>query len=229
MSPPARCGSNGPTWRVSSRLSHPGDGVNDAGAVEAPVMNLSLISGATSPQLSGTEHCPPGGRIVRWNGSAGSAASRPSRPVRPAAGRLPLTQRKQVRFLHGSPIPARVTLGRSCAPRSVQWAKGPAVDNTQGKPACVPPGHDVIQCAQFEVARRSSERTKPLSVVGGPNPSFAAGRTEDTRQMRLLVGTSSPLTEDTEWPAHETSAHAGHPRPTWPRREVSFSGETPAR
>jgi hypothetical protein len=45
-------------------------------------------------------------------------------------------------------------VGRSSAPRSVQWAKWPAVDNTQGKPACVSPEHDVSQCAQCEVAQR---------------------------------------------------------------------------
>jgi hypothetical protein len=56
-----------------------------------------------------------------------------SRPVRPAVGRLPLTQRTQVRVLHGSPAAGVAHPGPSCRQR-------PAVDNTQGKPACTPPG-----------------------------------------------------------------------------------------
>jgi hypothetical protein len=90
--------------------------------------------------------------------------------------------------------PARVTNGRSCAPRSVLWASWPAVDNTQGKPACGLPEHDVIQCAPCEVAQRKSGW--PLSTVaGGSNPPFAASRDRRAGCGSLLSwsnGTTAP-------------------------------------
>ena len=54
------------------------------------------------------------------------------------------------------------------------------MDNTQGKPACVPQGHAVIQCAPCEVAQRQSGWLYS-TVVGGSNPPFAAEAAPPTR------------------------------------------------
>jgi hypothetical protein len=105
---------------------------------------------------------------MRPRGSNPPPSAANPRPVRLVAGRLPLTQRTQVRVLHGSPWPESRTPVRPVG----HTARG---GHTQGKPACVPPGHDVIQCAQCEVAQRESGWPLP-TVVEGSNPSFAAGR-----------------------------------------------------
>ena len=68
------------------------------------------------------------------------------RPVRPAVGRLPLTQRMQVRVLHGSPTAGVAHPGPSCG----LWARG----GQHTRKAVMGPvgGHDVIQCALSEGA-----------------------------------------------------------------------------
>ena len=58
---------------------------------------------------------------VRRPGSETSIFRANPRPVRPAVGLLPLTQRTQVRTLHGSPAAGAAHPGPSCRPRSLRW------------------------------------------------------------------------------------------------------------
>jgi hypothetical protein len=69
--------------------------------------------------------------------------------ARSSSGRTAaLTQRTQVRVLHGSPTAGAAHPGPSCRPPGPRWTT-----HKESRHAS-PPGHDVIQCAQCEVAQR---------------------------------------------------------------------------
>ena len=69
-------------------------------------------------------------------------------------------------------IPVRVTIGRSCAPRSVLWAQDPRWTTHKESRHALPPGHDVIQCAPLRSSSvgRAGGCYPPSSGVRGPPP-----------------------------------------------------------
>jgi hypothetical protein len=68
--------------------------------------------------------------------------------------------------------PARVTIGRRRAPRSVLWAQGLRWTSHKESRHALPPGHDVIQCAPFwsSPVGRAGGRHPPSSGVRCPPP-----------------------------------------------------------